>query len=247
MLFSHGVMVCHIIFRGAVEKTFSTVLRVRKRCGVLHRKDMRQSVPVFASQMVEIREILWVWKRKVIRQTTTPHELVDVALAYAHVRHPTEVLHLLWAALPVLDAIDPHVCSRAIERHVVDKAKPMHQPSSAVMPLIVGDAPRCFGRLYLLEQIGVITLFDTENVVTPVVVQGLDVGRIGTQGVFGDDKLEMRMILAQLGDEAFGSIALAIVFLRTVLLHNRLRHQWNHFMKIRMDDRRAQYLVIIGD
>src|SRR6516164_8093203 len=70
MLFSHGVMVCHIIFRGAVEKTFSTVLSVRKRCGVLHRKDMRQSVPVFPSQMVEIREILWVWKRKVIRQTT---------------------------------------------------------------------------------------------------------------------------------------------------------------------------------
>src|SRR6516225_9835144 len=70
MLFSHGVMVCHIIFRGAVEKTFSTVLSVRKRCGVLHRKDTRQSVPVFASQMVEIREILWVWKRKVIRQTT---------------------------------------------------------------------------------------------------------------------------------------------------------------------------------
>jgi len=31
---------------------------------------MCQSVPVFASQMVEIREILWVWKRKVIRQST---------------------------------------------------------------------------------------------------------------------------------------------------------------------------------
>src|SRR5262249_2857272 len=26
---------------------------------------MRQSVPVFASQMVEIREILWAWKRKI--------------------------------------------------------------------------------------------------------------------------------------------------------------------------------------
>jgi hypothetical protein len=61
-----------------------------------------------------------------------------------------------------------------------------------------------------------IPLFDTENVVTPVVVQGLDVGGIGTQGVFGDDKLEMRMILAQLGDEAFGSIALAIKWLRVL-------------------------------
>src|SRR6058998_1817610 len=30
-------------------------------------------------------------------------------------------------------------------------------------------------------------------------------------------------------------------------LHNRLRHQRNHFTKIRMDDRRAQHLVMIGD
>src|SRR5262249_15294404 len=70
MPFSHGVVVCHINFRGAAKRTFYTVLSVRKRCSLLHRKDMRQSVPVFPSQMVEIREILWVWKRKVIRQTT---------------------------------------------------------------------------------------------------------------------------------------------------------------------------------
>src|SRR5262249_40127878 len=70
MPFSHGVVVCHINFRGAAKRTFYAVLSVRKRCSSLHGKDMRQSVPVFASQMVEIREILWVWKRKVIRQTT---------------------------------------------------------------------------------------------------------------------------------------------------------------------------------
>src|SRR5215831_14640090 len=69
----------------------------------------------------------------------TPHEWVDITLAYPQVRHPTEVLHLVLAHLPVLDEIDPHVCSRAIERHVVDKAKPMHQPGGAVMPLIAGD------------------------------------------------------------------------------------------------------------
>ena len=72
-------------------------------------------------------------------------------------------------------------------------------------------------------------------------------GGIGTQGVFGDDKLEMGVILAQLGDEAFRSIAFAIIFRRAVLLHNRLRHQRNHCTKIRMDERRAQHLVIRGD
>src|SRR5215471_13538826 len=140
-------------------------------------------------------------------RSATPHKAIHVALVHTQVRHLTEVLDLAIAMFPVLDAIDSHVRSRAIERHVVDKAKPMHQPGGAVMPFIRGDATGVCGRLYLLEQIGMIPFFDAENVVTPVVVQGLDVGRSGTQGVFGDDKLEMGVILAQLGDEAFGSMA----------------------------------------
>ena len=59
--------------------------------------------------------------------------------------------------------------------------------------------------------------------------------------------LKMWVILAQLGDEAFGGIAFAIIFLRAVLLDNRFGHERNHFTKIRMDDRGAQHLVIIGD
>src|SRR5260370_41654130 len=102
MPFYHGVMVCHIIFRGAMKRTFYTVLSVRKRCSKLHRKDMRQSVPVFASQMVEIREILWVWKRKVIRRSTVraffaprpqtqayPAPIVFSAVQYSGVKQKT--------------------------------------------------------------------------------------------------------------------------------------------------------------
>src|SRR5215471_20390634 len=89
----------------------------------------------------------------------TPHELVDVALAYAQVRHPAEVLHLLWASLPVLDEIDPYVPSGPIEWHVIDKAKLMYNFSGAVMPLIIGNVTRFFGRLHLRKQVGMVTLF----------------------------------------------------------------------------------------
>ncbi len=74
-----------------------------------------------------------------------------------------------------------------------------------------------FGRLHLAEQIGMIAFFDPEDIVTTIIVQGLDVGGIGTQTVFSDDELEMRVILAELGNEAFGGIALTIVFGRTIL------------------------------
>ena len=43
-------------------------------------------------------------------------------------------------------------------------------------------------------------------------MQPLDMGRVGTQAIFGDDHLEVRVVLAQFRDEAFGSIALTIVF-----------------------------------
>ena len=43
---------------------------------------------------------------------------------------------------------------------------------------------------------------------------------IGTETVFGDDELEMGVIVAELGDEAFGRIPFTIVFARAILGHN---------------------------
>src|SRR6266446_3613398 len=98
------------------------------------------------------------------------HERRDVTLAYPQVRHPTEVLDLVRANLPILKEVDPHVRSRCIERHVIDKAKAMDHPGRAVMPLIRGDAPRFFGCLHVLEQRGMIAFFDPEDIVTTIIV-----------------------------------------------------------------------------
>src|SRR5215831_17095263 len=105
---------------------------------------------------------------------TTPHELIDVPLAYPQVCHPTKVLPLVLANLPILDEIDLYVRSRGIERHVVHKAKPMHHPGGAVVPLIIGDAPSFCGRLHLVEQIDMIPFFAPEDIVTSSVMQGFD-------------------------------------------------------------------------
>jgi hypothetical protein len=43
------------------------------------------------------------------------------------------------------------------------------------------------------------------------------VGGIGTQTVFGDDALEVGVVLAQLGNEAFRRIAFTIIFGRAIL------------------------------
>src|SRR5438067_13833562 len=107
-------------------------------------------------------------------RTPTSHELVDVAPMDPQVRHPTDVLHLVLAHLPVLEEIAPHVLSRAIEWHIVAKAKPMHQTGGALMPLVRADATRFGGRFYLLEQRGMIACFDAEDIMTANWLRVLD-------------------------------------------------------------------------
>jgi len=68
---------------------------------------------------------------------TTPHEVKDIALVHPQVCHPAEVLDLGITNLPVLDEIDPHICVQCIERHVIDKPKPMHQSRGTVVPFII--------------------------------------------------------------------------------------------------------------
>ena len=66
---------------------------------------------------------------------------------------------------------------------------------------------------------------------------------IGTQAIFGDDKFQVRVVLTQLGNEPFGGMAFAIMFVRAILCHERFWHQRNHFTHVRMDNRRAQPLL----
>ncbi len=72
-------------------------------------------------------------------------------------------------------------------------------------------------------------------------------GGIGTQTIFRDDTFEMRMILAQRGNEAFGGMAFAIIVGRTVQFYHRFGHERNHFTAIWMDNRCAQHLMIVRD
>ena len=90
-----------------------------------------------------------------------------------------------------------------------------------------------------LEQIGMIAFFDAENIVQPMILQGLNMRGVGTQAIFGDNELEVRVVPTQLGNEAFGGIPFTIIFVRPIVLHNRFRHQGNHCAHVWMDNRRA--------
>jgi hypothetical protein len=68
---------------------------------------------------------------------------------------------------------------------------------------------------------------------------------IGTQAIFGDDEFQVWVVLTQHGNEPFGGIAFAIIFVRAIVFHERFWHQRNHCTQVRMDNRRAQHLMSI--
>src|SRR6266446_7533004 len=177
----------------------------------------------------------------------TPHEVIHVPCADAQVRHPAKVLDLVMTNLPLRDEIDPHVWARGIQRHLIHKPKAMDNPCSAVVPFIIRDAPRRLRHLHLLEPKGMIACFDPKDIMQSVVLQRLAMGRMGTQAVFGDDALEMRVVLASLGHQALGGMPFALIFARAILLHHRLRPQRNHFTPVWMEQRRAQHRMSIRD
>ncbi|HSX82454.1 MAG TPA: hypothetical protein VLQ80_28315, partial [Candidatus Saccharimonadia bacterium] len=87
---------------------------------------------------------------------------------------------------------------------------------------------------------GLIAFFDTQDVVQTIGVERRDMWGIGTQTVFGDDALEVGMVLAYLGHQTFRSMTFTIIFVRPIVLHKRFRPHGNHCTPVRMHNRCAQ-------
>ena len=104
--------------------------------------------------------------------------------------------------------------------------------------------PGVLRHLDLLEQRGMITCFDTQDRVQTLGVQGLEGGGMRTPAVFGDHALAVWVVLPELAQEAFGSLAFTIIFGCAILRHNGFRQQRNPCTQGRMEQRRTSPLVI---
>jgi hypothetical protein len=176
-----------------------------------------------------------------------PHELIHGAFVDAQICHPTEMLDFAFGSrLPALDEIDPQLLIGGIERHVTDKTKSMVNFGFVIFTILISRSTSSLGLRHWLEQKRMIPFFDPQHVMHGVRLQRFNMGGIRTQAVFGDNHLEMGVILTKLGDEALGRVALAIIFLRAIVLDNRFGHQRYNFTLIRVDEGRPQELMGIG-
>ena len=113
------------------------------------RHGKRHGEMLLAMAVVVLKVVAWIFQGIECRifnlppSTSTSHQAINSALAHPQVCYPAKVLGLPIAYLPILNKIDPHVRVRGLERHIVDKAKPMHHPSGAVMALRTVTRPAC--------------------------------------------------------------------------------------------------------
>jgi len=134
-----------------------------------------------------------------------------------------------------------------MEGHVMDQATPRPQTCGAVVSLVIGHAPGVLRRLHLRTQQGMIAVFDPEDIVQIIGVQGRDVGSMGTQAVFSDEALEVRVLLAQLRHQALGGMPFAIIVVGSIVFDDRCRPQRHHGPHVWMDERCTQHLLSRGD
>ena len=80
-----------------------------------------------------------------------------------------------------------------------------------------------------------IAFFDPEDIVQTMGVQGLDVGGIRTQAVFSDNEFEVRVVLAQPGNEPVRGIPFTVC-LSVPSCFTIGSGQRNHCTHIRMDN-----------
>ena len=101
--------------------------------------------------------------------------------------------------------------------------------------------------LQVVEQKRVVARLDANDVVRASLAEVAQVGSVGTEGVFDNDDRQMGMLLAKRLEPAAGGVSLAVILGLTVLLDDRLRRQWDHFLEVGMDEGRPQQLMGIGN
>src|SRR5690606_35160711 len=88
-------------------------------------------------------------------------------------------------------------------------------------------SPGCPRLSNMGKEIGVVSWFYPQDKMHPLLLELGKVRRVGTEGILGNDKGQTRVILTQLGQKTFGSVAFAVVFLLAVLSDDRLWRQGN--------------------
>lgn len=164
----------------------------------------------------------------------TTHELENIVGGNIKVCNPAEmeVSFLLGVILPIFDKGDLEVLVALVERCVINDPKTVRYLAVFVFEHELDNLVVLCCLVNMLKKKFVITLFHAQNIVHVMLLQVFDMRGIRGQGILVDDKLQVRMILAQFAQHSADGIAFAVHFGGTILLSDNFRAQRNNLLEM---------------
>jgi hypothetical protein len=83
--------------------------------------------------------------------------------------------------------------------------------------------------------------------VTSVLDEVPDVGSIGTEAIFGNDDLQVRVVFPEFFEPSPAGVPFTVILVVTVVVEDRLWRQGDDFFSLRVDDDGRIGLEAIGD
>ncbi len=136
---------------------------------------------------------------------TAPHQLKDIGCRDREIGDPAKMLDFVPVNFPIFNEVDQQVRVRGVQRDLIDEPKSMNDPFH--LAFVLGHLTGLVGRGDRFKQKGVVAFFDPHNVAQVVLFEFLQMGRIGAEGIFGDNEGPLRVVLAQLAEKTLGRIA----------------------------------------
>ena len=131
---------------------------------------------------------------------------------------------------------------RVVQRQAAIPIEPLKGPGLAVPPL--PGLPRAAGLEPAGRKLAVLRLRAVHEAKV-VFHQCLDVRAVRRERILHDDRLHVRVLPAEIGDEPLRGVSLAVVLLRAVIVPDRLRRKRQHLLQVRMHDRRTERPVTV--
>ena len=147
------------------------------------------------------------------------HQRGGIVLGDDKVRNPGEMLDLISLDFPIFQKVDLDIGIGGIEGNVIEVTEALSHARD--LPLKLSRVAPCVGLGHIVKQMGMIARLDTQDEMQLVALEFANMGSVGTQRIFDNDKGDMGIVFAKVGEKAFSRIPFTIILFCAILFDDR--------------------------
>ena len=150
---------------------------------------------------------------------TPAHQRGGIVLGDHKVRNPSEMLDLISLDFPVLQEVDPDIRLGGIEGDVIEVTEALSHARD--LPLKLSRLTPRVGLVHIIKQMSMIARLDAQDEMQLVALEFANMGSVGTQRIFDNDKGSVGIVFTEVGEKAFSRIPFTIILFCAILFDDR--------------------------